>query len=234
MANWDVFISYAREDRATVVRPLASRLRAMHVRVWLDRHEIAIGDSIHEKINEGLSRSRFGLAIFSPAYRKYWPKAELAAMVSLEAQKKQRILPIWHDVDKAFVAKHFPMFLDRRAANTIEGLKAVSVQVLRRLIQFQRKRIDRLLSRLRRAHSKALEDIEAADACAIKVEGGDWDNLKVEVQRLSIWVRVKSASAGWENLARHLHFGMMVDLYDILKNDWPSVSQDALEFSKTE
>src|SRR5688500_14256253 len=54
---YDVFLSHSSKDKA-VVRPLAERLRADGVKVWLDEWEIQPGDSIPAKIEEGLERSR--------------------------------------------------------------------------------------------------------------------------------------------------------------------------------
>jgi hypothetical protein len=51
------------------------------VKVWLDEHELTVGDSLSEKIDEGLSQSRFGAVILSPAFfAKHWPKKELSGL----------------------------------------------------------------------------------------------------------------------------------------------------------
>ncbi|MBZ5522065.1 MAG: toll/interleukin-1 receptor domain-containing protein [Acidobacteriia bacterium] len=53
---YDVFLGYSSKDKA-VVHPLAERLKADGLRVWLDAWEIRAGDSIPAKIEEGLERS---------------------------------------------------------------------------------------------------------------------------------------------------------------------------------
>jgi hypothetical protein len=55
--QWDVFISYASEDRQSLVKPLADLLAGMGVRAWWDQFELKVGDSLIEKITLGLSRS---------------------------------------------------------------------------------------------------------------------------------------------------------------------------------
>jgi TIR domain len=65
---WDVFISCASENRDAVAEPLASRLRDLGMRVWFDMFKITVGDSIRERIDHGLSRSRFGVVILSQAF----------------------------------------------------------------------------------------------------------------------------------------------------------------------
>lgn len=52
----DVFLSHCSKDKA-IVRSLAKRLKKSGIRVWFDEWEIAPGDSIPAKIEEGLARS---------------------------------------------------------------------------------------------------------------------------------------------------------------------------------
>ena len=54
---YDVFLSHSSQDKA-VIRPLAERLRADGLRIWLDDWEIRPGDSIPSKIEHGLEHSR--------------------------------------------------------------------------------------------------------------------------------------------------------------------------------
>ena len=75
---WDVFISHASEDKQAVVLPLAEALRKRGVSVWIDAAELQLGDSLSEKIDDGLAGSRFGVVILSPSFfGKQWPKREL-------------------------------------------------------------------------------------------------------------------------------------------------------------
>ena len=66
--SWDFFICHATEDKIDVVGPLAEMLRSRDFRVWYDRWEITIGDSLRRKIDEGLRESRYGIVILSPAF----------------------------------------------------------------------------------------------------------------------------------------------------------------------
>ena len=53
--EYDVFICHASEDKAAVVEPLAASLNQQGLRVWLDRMEIRLGDSLSGKIDHGLA-----------------------------------------------------------------------------------------------------------------------------------------------------------------------------------
>lgn len=59
MKQWDGFLSHVSEDKQTVALPLTETLRRAGVRVWLDKFQIEIGDSLRLKIDEGLANSRF-------------------------------------------------------------------------------------------------------------------------------------------------------------------------------
>ncbi|EDX82427.1 hypothetical protein S7335_875 [Synechococcus sp. PCC 7335] len=127
MHEFDVFISHASEDKAKVARPLTEALTRAGLRVWLDELEIQIGDSLREKIDYGLSRSRFGVVILSPNFfEKQWPERELNGLFAIEEDGEKRILPVWHEVDKRVVRSHSPMLANRLAAQTSSGLKSVT------------------------------------------------------------------------------------------------------------
>lgn len=95
-SDYDVFISHASEDKKDVARPLADALTQAHLRVWLDAQELTLGDSLPQKIDEGLRRSRFGVVILSRHFfSKSWPRAELDALVARQMREKT-ILPVLH------------------------------------------------------------------------------------------------------------------------------------------
>jgi hypothetical protein len=128
---WDVFISHASEDRESVAAPLADILVRSGLRVWLDQQEIKLGDSIRGKIDEGLSRSRFGVVVLSPAFlRKSWTQQELGGLMSIEEQGTKVILPVWHQLTRSELARQSPLLADRAAANTDAGLSAVGSQIV--------------------------------------------------------------------------------------------------------
>lgn len=129
----DVFISHAWEDKVAVVEPLVTQLMRRRVSVWYDEHSLQIGDSLRERIDEGLARARFGVVILSPSFfAKQWPKEELDGMFTRRtADGSYKILPVWHDVTKEDVAKFSPMLAGKLAANTSNGLQRVATQIQR-------------------------------------------------------------------------------------------------------
>lgn len=117
--SWDVFISHASEDKSDFVQPLAKILTEFGVRVWYDEFTLRLGDSLSRSIDEGLSRSRFGLVVISPSFiSKHWPEYELRGLVAREIGAGKVILPIWHNVDRATVLDFSPTLADKMALNS--------------------------------------------------------------------------------------------------------------------
>jgi len=130
LKKWDIFISYATEDKLTIVQPLVEALRKAGIRVWYDEHELRIGDSLSEKIDEGLFRSTYGAVILSPAFfAKHWPKKELSGLRAREEDGEKVILPIWHDVDKRMITEFSPTLADILATNTNEGINNIADKI---------------------------------------------------------------------------------------------------------
>jgi hypothetical protein len=97
------------------------------VKVWYDEATLTLGDSLRRKIDEGLSRCRFGVVILSPNFfAKDWPQRELDGLVARETASGQKaIIPIWHMVTRLQVAQASPMLADRLAGNSNEGVQSL-------------------------------------------------------------------------------------------------------------
>ena len=93
---WDVFICHASEDKLDIARPLHAHLESSGIRCWLDEAEIAWGESIVSKIQEGIARARFVLVILSPTFlSKPWAQKELRASLAIEiATERNIVLPL--------------------------------------------------------------------------------------------------------------------------------------------
>ena len=117
--EFDFFISHATEDKEEIVRDLANELKKNGFEVWYDEFELKIGDSLRKKIDQGLSKSRYGIVIISPSFvKKNWTEYELNGMVAREMNGHKVILPIWHKISKDEVLKFSPSLADKMALNT--------------------------------------------------------------------------------------------------------------------
>lgn len=132
LKDWDVFVSYASEDADTIARPIAEGLRHHGLRVWFDKFELRVGDSLTKSINRGLARSSYGVVVLSPSFlAKKWPQKELAALISLEEAERHRILPVWHQLTHEELKETLPMLADVVAVQTSQGVPNVVRELLK-------------------------------------------------------------------------------------------------------
>lgn len=132
---YDAFICHASEDKVGFVRQLAEELSKHHLEIWYDEFSLTVGDSLREKIDEGLSKSRFGIVILSPHFfTKGWTKKELNGLFTRQlSEDKQIVLPIWHNIGRDEVIKHSPMLADMFAINSDAGLSFVCRSLLKKI-----------------------------------------------------------------------------------------------------
>lgn len=117
--TWDVFISHASEDKASVARPLRDALTRMGIAVWLDETQMRIGHSLRRKIDDGIRSSRFGVVVLSEAFfQKGWTNHELDGLVTRTVAGEQSLLPIWHDLSADQVRAFSPSLADKVAMST--------------------------------------------------------------------------------------------------------------------
>lgn len=116
---YDVFISHASEDKDTIVRALATELVEQGLKVWYDEFALRIGDSLRQKIDKGLAKSRVGLVVLSPSFiAKGWTNYELDGIVTRTVSGEQILLPIWHNITKQEVIDFSPSLADKVARST--------------------------------------------------------------------------------------------------------------------
>jgi hypothetical protein len=93
-----VFISYNHEDREFADR-LALELVRHDIKVWKDSWRVGVGDSLIQKVQDGLEGARFFCIIFSKnSLNSEWVRREITAALLREIEdRKVMILPILID-----------------------------------------------------------------------------------------------------------------------------------------
>ena len=118
-AEYDIFISHSSEDKEDFVRPLVEALEAFGLKVWYDEFTLRVGDSLRQKIDHGLVKSRYGTVVLSSSFfSKNWTQYELDGMIAKEMNGHKMILPIWHKVSKTEVLNFSPTLADKVALNS--------------------------------------------------------------------------------------------------------------------
>jgi hypothetical protein len=130
--KWDVFISYASEDKAELAIPLAEILRNEGLRVWFDGFELRPGDGVSRSIEEGLANSSAGVIILSStSLQKNWTNYEIAALKQLYINFGTRIIPIWKEIGADELKLTAPGLLDIRSLSTSEfSLEEIAYEII--------------------------------------------------------------------------------------------------------
>lgn len=110
-----VFISYSSKDVVFVGR-LAAELIKKRIKVWLDKFEMQAGDSLIDKIQDGLDNADFLVVVLSKnSVESQWCKKELNSILMEEIEEKQtRIIPILIDDCKVPVFLREKLYVDFR------------------------------------------------------------------------------------------------------------------------
>lgn len=93
--QFDVFISYSRQDRPAVAK-LIARLRADGFQLWVDEEQISGGDPLREAMVKGILQSRHVICCLSPTYlASKWGTFESAVNQALDPDNRQRrLIPV--------------------------------------------------------------------------------------------------------------------------------------------
>ena len=104
-----IFLSHNANDKP-FVRKLGLDLESHGIKVWIDEAEIKIGDSLIEKISDGLSEVDYLAVILSPnSVKSRWVQEEInIAMYRQISNKTIKILPILYQQCER------PIFLEGR------------------------------------------------------------------------------------------------------------------------
>ncbi len=92
-----VFLSHNSEDK-NFVRRLASDLETHNIKYWLDEAEIKIGESLIEKIRQGIDDVDYVAVVLSPnSISSPWVQREIDVAMNQEIQGKRiKVLPIMY------------------------------------------------------------------------------------------------------------------------------------------
>lgn len=111
--KFDIFLSYASEDKDEVAGPIMHALWKIGVKhFWVDYISILPSESIPVEIDRGIAESRYMISIITNHYlKKEWTRKEYDAVV----MGKEGIIPVWCNVTPSDVKKFSPVLASRKA-----------------------------------------------------------------------------------------------------------------------
>ena len=123
----DFFICHASEDKQDFVRPFAQYLMKNGATVFYDEFSIRLGDSLSEKINEGLAVSKVAIVVLSKYFfEKPWTNAELQGVFQRHITKKTKLIIVYHAISHDEVLERVPLLADIYAIDSSKGVESVS------------------------------------------------------------------------------------------------------------
>jgi TIR domain len=111
-----VFLSHNHADKS-FTRKLAADLEYHGVKCWIDEAEMKIGDSLIQKIRNGIDESNFFIIVLSPnSIKAPWVINELDVAMNLQIMdKKLKVLPLMYkkcDLPGFLIGKVYSNFVD--------------------------------------------------------------------------------------------------------------------------
>lgn len=206
--KYDVFISHASEDKDSLVRPLATLLEQLSVKVWYDEFSLKIGDSLSAAIDKGLQDSRYGLVILSKAFlTKRWTDYEYRSLITRQVAGEKVLLPLWYGINTEEVRNYSLFLADIKALpisqDNLELVVYAILQVVRPDV-WQEMRMRSVLHKLISKGTHAVADLS------------DIDNVTSKQSKLSPQQIIRS-KAVFYGIGKHLHssFKDYIDNYEL-------------------
>jgi hypothetical protein len=109
-SEYDAFLCHASEDKAALVSPFAEVMKAQGLKPWVDAGELLWGDRLVQKIQHGLTKSRFVVVFLTQAFLgKRWPETELDTALKLEIDGRSVVLALVCDIIPAQLSERYPV-----------------------------------------------------------------------------------------------------------------------------
>jgi hypothetical protein len=103
------FLLHYYKDRESMALPLAKALEAEGLPVFHDDFILEPGDDLEDRIRNGITKYKFGIAVISRAFvRIGWQAAGIRCLYDELASEYKDIYPVWHNITKNDLANFLP------------------------------------------------------------------------------------------------------------------------------
>ena len=118
--KYDVFLSYAPEDKDSFSDELSAILQYKHgLKILYQSIAISSEASIKKLVNDSIKNSKHALILLSRNYiKKYCKDCKLESLFQLQSNGGKIILPIWHDITKKEIQDFSPTMSQNLVLNT--------------------------------------------------------------------------------------------------------------------
>jgi len=116
----DVFLCHAWDDRQGAAKELNDLLVAAGVKVWFSENDLGLGVPMMRAIDKGLSNSRIGLVLVTPALLRRLPQEGIADKELSALLARDQLIPIVHDTTYEALRNVSPLLGSRSGLSTAE------------------------------------------------------------------------------------------------------------------
>jgi len=130
----DVFLCHAWDDRQGAAKELHELLEKTGVKVWFSEKDLGLGVPMMRAIDKGLTNSRIGLVLVTPALLTRLPKEGVADKELSILPAGNQLIPIVHNTTYEALRNVSPMLASRSGLDTSEDSMAVITKKIAELV----------------------------------------------------------------------------------------------------
>ena len=134
----DCFLCHAWDDRQGAAKELHDLLEAAGVKVWFSEKDLGLGVPMMRAIDKGLTASKIGLVLVTPALLARLPKESVADKELSALLQGNRLVPIVHGTTYEALREVSPMLASRSGLNTSEDAMEVVATKIAELVSIWR------------------------------------------------------------------------------------------------
>lgn len=116
----DVFLCHAWDDRQGAAKTLHDLLEAKGVKVWFSEKDAGLGTPLLRAIDKGLSNSRVGIVLVTPALLRRLPNEGIADKELSALLARERLVPVVHQTTFEDLREVSPLLASRTGLSTAE------------------------------------------------------------------------------------------------------------------
>lgn len=130
----DCFLCHAWDDRQGAARELHDLLESAGVKVWFSEKDLGLGVPMMRAIDKGLSASKIGLVLVTPALLRRLPNEGVADKELSALLSGNRLVPIVHGTTYTALRDVSPMLASRSGLDTSEDTMAAIAKKIAELV----------------------------------------------------------------------------------------------------
>lgn len=131
----ELFLCHAWADRLDDATKLYDLLRARNVSVWFSEKDIPLGSSFLREIDKGLTKSRIGIVLVTPALLTRLPTGGVADRELSALLATDQLVPIVHNTTYDALRMVSPLLASRNGLSTEEDTLEVVADKLAELVK---------------------------------------------------------------------------------------------------